>query len=133
MPSGGFLFHGKDDATAPLPPSTWTDLIQRIFLQHGGVKLSPKDLRASYITFLRSNDVNDELVRSTAIAMRHSSSTAASASCACLCKDPNPVSYPHTASSDQHSNLAIDDKNGTQPLVDRAMKATAAFSAQYKA
>ena len=61
---------------------------------------------ASYITFLRSKEVDDKLVQSTAVAMRHSSATAASSS------------Y---------------DKNGTQPLVDRAMKATAAFSAKYTA
>ena len=139
VPSGGYLFHKKDDASAPLPPSTWTGLIQRIFLKHGGVKLSPKDCRASYITFLRSNDVNDELVRSTAIAMRHSSSTAASAACTSCARIEHQTcvsdtEHTHTFSSHQRSNPeTLDDKNGTQPLVDRAMKATAAFSAKYKA
>jgi len=109
VPDGGYLIHADGEApTAPLSPQDWTRLVQRAFAAHtpARVKLCPKDLRASYITFLRSSEVEDDLVRETAIAMRHSSTTAASAA------------Y---------------DKNGTQPFVDRAMKATAAFSAKFVA
>ena len=45
IPSGGYLFHKRDDWTEPFPPSDWTRLIQGIFATHSGVKLCPKDLR----------------------------------------------------------------------------------------
>ena len=44
-------------------------------LRHAGVPLAPKDLRASFITFLRSSDHNDATLRAAAYAMRHSSRT----------------------------------------------------------
>ena len=77
IPPGGFLFHANGDVNESLSPQGWTRLIQSIYYMHAKVRLCPKDLRASYITFLRSADVGDDLVRATATAMRHSSTTAA--------------------------------------------------------
>ena len=48
-------------------------------LPNGDVALCPKDARSSFITFLRSGDHDDDAVKATAIAMRHSSKTQASA------------------------------------------------------
>jgi hypothetical protein len=76
IPNGGYLFHAKSDVTEPLSPQGWTRLVQSIYFKHANVRMCPKDLRASYITFLRSADVDDDLVRATATAMRHSSATA---------------------------------------------------------
>ena len=47
---------------------------------NSGVSLSPKDCRASFVTFLRDGNHGDETLKAAACAMRHSSTMAASAS-----------------------------------------------------
>jgi hypothetical protein len=137
VPDGGYLIHADGEApTAPLSPQDWTRLVQRAFAAHtpARVKLCPKDLRASYITFLRSSEVEDDLVRETAIAMRHSSTTAAVRRDRTL---PTPAPIPSVSHALPSPLACVQsaayDKNGTQPFVDRAMKATAAFSAKFVA
>ena len=41
--------------------------------------MAPKDLRASFITFLKSDNHGDDTLKAAAIAMRHSSKTQSSA------------------------------------------------------
>ena len=97
---------------------------------------------ASYITFLRSDSVEDELVRQTATAMRHSSATAAvhgQHPLTQLPPFPSPglvIRFGSLSTSlpvSDGTQSAAYDKNGTQPLVERAMRATAAFSAKFMA
>ena len=106
IPDTGFLFHAKDDTSSPLESALWTRLVQRIYKKHAGVAICPKDLRASFISWLRSGEHGDEVLKAAAVAMRHDSQTAASAT------------Y---------------DKEGTQRLVEAAMKVAAAASAEYTA
>ena len=40
------------------------------------VPLAPKDLRSSFVTFLKSEEHSDETLRSAALAMKHSSQMA---------------------------------------------------------
>ena len=76
---GSYLFPDKDDPTIPIRDYNWTRLIKSLFKRHGDVGLCPKDLRASFITFLRSGEHGDGAVKAAAVAMRHSSKTQASA------------------------------------------------------
>ena len=71
---------------------------------HGDVALCPKDARSSFITFLRSGDHNDEVVKAAAVAMRHSSKMQASAA------------Y---------------DRGGSDRRVSAAMKVAADYSAKF--
>ena len=55
-------------------------MVQAAFARHaGGVRLAPKDLRSSYVTWLRSASNTDEALRAAALAMRHSTHQQASA------------------------------------------------------
>ena len=53
--------------------------MQAAFKAHSSVALSPKDCRASFVTFLKDGDHGDEALRAAAKAMRHSSAMADSA------------------------------------------------------
>ena len=74
--ANGLLFSGKGGDA--IPPSSWTGIIKRAYLRHAGVACAPKDLRASYITHLKSGQQGDESLRAAAIAMRHSPATQSS-------------------------------------------------------
>ena len=80
VPHGGYVFAAFDKPFEPLTSVQWTRLVQKIFKQHSGVALAPKDLRSSHVTWLRGDEHDDETLRSAALAMRHSSKTAASSS-----------------------------------------------------
>ena len=49
-----------------------------VCLPHTGVALCPKELRASFVEFLKTNKHGDETLRAAAKAMKHSSKTQAS-------------------------------------------------------
>ena len=51
-------------------------LVKGLFKKHAGVALAPKELRSSFITFLRSGHNSDAALQSAAFAMRHSSAQA---------------------------------------------------------
>ena len=53
---GDALFHADNDRRAPLAPYAWTRLVQASFKAHGGVALSPKDCRASFVTCAETPD-----------------------------------------------------------------------------
>jgi integrase len=76
---GEVLFHVDDDRSMPLEPYAWTRLVQATFKAHSGVALSPKDCRASFVTWMRDGDHGDETLRAAAKALKHSSAIAASA------------------------------------------------------
>ena len=57
----------------------WTKLVKAVFKAHAGVPLAPKELRSSFITFLRSGHNSDAALKSAAFAMRHSSAQGARA------------------------------------------------------
>ena len=63
-------------ASKPLGAPQWTKLVKAVFKTHAGVALAPKELRSSFITFLRSGDNSDAALQSAAFAMRHSSAQA---------------------------------------------------------
>ena len=106
IPHGGYLFHARGNEFEPISPSGWTYRVKAIFSRHGDVALCPKDTRASFITFLRSGEHDDETVKAAAVAMRHSSKTQASAA------------Y---------------DKGASDRRVSAAMKVASDFSARFNA
>ena len=75
---GEYLFHGLNRRAA-LEKSAWTRFVQAAFNAYAGVALSPKNCRASFITWMRDGEHENEVLRSAAQAMHHSSATAASA------------------------------------------------------
>ena len=104
IPADGFLFHARGDKHVVIAPSAWSKCVRATFARHGDVALCPKDARASFITFLRGGDHDDETVKAAAIAMRHSSKIQAS------------VTY---------------DKGGTNRRVSAAMKVASDYSAKF--
>ena len=70
------VFVPGSDASKPLGAPQWTKLVKAVFKTHTGVPLAPKELRSSFITFLRSGDNSDAALKSAAFAMRHSSTQA---------------------------------------------------------
>ena len=75
----GFIFASAAGATAPLSPTAWGRFVKRLFERYAGVSVTPKDLRASFVTWLKTGDHGDHVLKAAAAAMRHSSSTQASA------------------------------------------------------
>ena len=57
----------------PTDAKRWTKVVQAVFKRHSGVALSPKDLRSSFVTFLKSDQNSDDVLKSAAFSMRHSS------------------------------------------------------------
>jgi hypothetical protein len=104
IPADGFLFHARGDTRVVITPSAWSKCVKATFARHGDIALCPKDARASFITFLRGGDHDDETVKAAAIAMRHSSKIQASAT------------Y---------------DKGGSDRRVSAAMKVASDFSAKF--
>ena len=74
-----YVFVPGENASAPLGSPQWTKLVKAAFRRHspGAVPLAPKELRSSFITFLRSEDNSDAVLKSAAFAMRHSTRQAA--------------------------------------------------------
>ena len=105
LQSGEYLFHGTDRGAA-LETWTWTRLVQATFKAYspGSVALSPKDCRASFVTWMRDGDHGDDVLASAAKSMHHSNATAASAS------------Y---------------DKHGSDRIVGAAMKAAGEFAQRF--
>ena len=67
------------DHAAPLGAPQWTKVVQAVLKRQAGVPFAPKDLRASFITFLMSDENSDEVVKkAVAHAMRHSTAQLAS-------------------------------------------------------
>ena len=98
-----FLFFGQSGPATPYGSPAWTRMIKKLFQRNAGRPFAPKgkcsihpnashpspniltdhmlltlaaDLRASFVTFLRSDHNNKELLKSAATAMRHSSKMA---------------------------------------------------------
>ena len=79
LKAGDYVFFGrKHGPRKPLPSAQWTALVKRIFRTHAGVPLAPKEVRSSYVTWLRNGSHGDEVLAATARAMKHSSKTQAS-------------------------------------------------------
>ena len=70
--SGGASSSTSQPHAAPVSAKRWTRVVQAAFKRHAGVALAPKDLRSSYITWLRSEANTDAVLKSAAFAMRHS-------------------------------------------------------------
>ena len=79
VPEGGYVFARARDPFAPMEPNQWTTAVKAVFKRWGGVALAPKDLRSSFVTFLKTGEHSNETLRAAAIAMRHSSKTQGSA------------------------------------------------------
>ena len=81
LSNGMYLFYAGTDASQPLEPYAWTRLVKSCFKRHSHrkVPLAPKELRASFVTFLKSGEHSDATLKAAATAMRHSSKTQASA------------------------------------------------------
>ena len=79
---GHYLFYVGTDASKPLEPYAWTRLVKGCFQRHStrAVPLAPKELRASFTTWLKDGDHSDATLKAAAKAMRHSTKTQASRS-----------------------------------------------------
>lgn len=73
LETGDYLFHLHADKRSPLKPSAWTEFVQATFQTYSGQRLSPKDCRSSFISWLRSGQHGDETLKAAADAMHHSS------------------------------------------------------------
>ena len=71
-----YLFPNGNDARA-MPSSNWTALVKAAFKRACGKSPPPSLLRASYITWLRSN-APEEVLKQAAIYMKHADDTQAS-------------------------------------------------------
>ena len=70
---GGGGGGGPGGHAQPVADKRWTEVVQGVLKRHSGVAMAPKDLRASFITFLMSDANTDEqLKKAVAHAMRHS-------------------------------------------------------------
>ena len=67
-----FVLTAKAGHAAPVDAKCWTKVVQAAFKRQSGVALAPKDLRSSYITWLRSEENGDATLKAAALAMRHS-------------------------------------------------------------
>ena len=103
LAAGDYLFHAKERGDA-LSPTAWCRLVQATFKTYSGIPLSPKDCRASFVTWMRGGEHGDEVLKSAANAMHHSSTVAASAA------------Y---------------DKDGSDRIVGSAMEAAEAFAKRF--
>ena len=68
---------GSGDHAHPAESYRWTRMVKAMFKRHAGVALAPKELRSSYVTFLRSEANSDEALKRAAWQMRHSERQAA--------------------------------------------------------
>ena len=77
-----FLFHPHASVSQPHGSAQWSRIVQASFRRHsiGNVALSPKDLRSSFITFVKDQkdaslvDV-PAVLKAASVAMRHTSAT----------------------------------------------------------
>ena len=84
LPEKPFLFPMATDWARGYSSSGWTQLVKGVFQRHAGIATPPKQLRASFCTYLRSAEgVDDELLESCAKAMKHLKATGGSGACAC--------------------------------------------------
>jgi hypothetical protein len=74
VPPLGYVFNAGN-AAAPYDDSAWTKVVKAAFKRHSGVAMCPKDLRSSFIGFLKSEEHGDATLKAAAAAMRHSSQT----------------------------------------------------------
>ena len=79
MSADGLLFASKGGD--PVSPSNWAALVKACFKRHAGMAVTPKDLRALYITHLKEGEHGDESLRAAALAMRHNTVTQNSTAC----------------------------------------------------
>jgi hypothetical protein len=78
--------------------SGFCQLVKACFQRHTGIACPPKQLRASFCTFLRSSDgIDEELKESCAHAMKHRVATGGSDNCTL----PPPPPSPHASSEDR--------------------------------
>jgi hypothetical protein len=74
-----FVLNDQVGHGQPVDSKHWTKIVQAAFKRHAGVALAPKELRSSYITWLRSDEHSDAVLRRAAQQMRHSTSQQSSA------------------------------------------------------
>jgi hypothetical protein len=68
-----YIFYAGTDPSKPISPSGWTKVVKSCFERHSGVPLAPKELRAAFVTHLKSSENDDRVLKAAAVAMRHSS------------------------------------------------------------
>ena len=77
-----YIFHPRSDTSKPHSSAHWTQIVSSCFARHspGNVHLPPKNLRASFITFVKGQtELSDvpAILQSASLAMRHSTTTQA--------------------------------------------------------
>ena len=74
-----YLFHPQADHSRALSPSQWCAVVKTCFHKHTGVACSPKQLRASFVTWLKGQTDAPDTLRAAAASMRHQEKTQGSA------------------------------------------------------
>ena len=70
-----YLFHPKGLPSRALSPSQWCAVVKACFAKHTGIACSPKQLRASFVTWLKSQTDAPGVLRAAAVSMRHQERT----------------------------------------------------------
>ena len=70
-----YLFHPHTTPTRALSPSQWCAVVKACFAKHTSVACSPKQLRASFVTWLKSQTDAPSVLRAAAASMRHQEKT----------------------------------------------------------
>ena len=73
-----FVLSAASGHDNPIDSKRWTEVVKAAFKRHSGVPLAPKELRSSYVSFLRSEENDDASLKAAALAMRHSPAQQAS-------------------------------------------------------
>ena len=94
-----YLFSMASSWERGLSSSAWTQLVKGVFERWSGVACPPKQLRASFCTYLRSADgVSEELLQSCAHAMKHQVATGGSSNYDKEVHHSRPHAHPHSRS-----------------------------------
>ena len=74
LTNGDYLFHPLTDPSRAVSPAQWCALVKACFQRHTGVPVSPKQMRAAFVTFLKGQTDAPGVLQAAATAMRHSTS-----------------------------------------------------------
>ena len=73
-----YLFPVSGDFGRCVAGSQWTQMIKAVFQRYAGVEVTPKTLRASFISWLKGQTDAPDVLKAAATAMRHKEDTQAS-------------------------------------------------------
>ena len=72
LADGAFIFSPVAGHSQPHRASNWTRVVQRVFKRHAGIAVCPKDLRSSFVTWVKTEHPDNDTLQSAARALKHS-------------------------------------------------------------